>query len=60
MSSFEGKNAVEWKNDGNKAFAAHDWPEAIKCYTHAIDLDDQQPTYFSNRAQVSFYASKFI
>jgi hypothetical protein len=46
------EQAVVWKNDGNKAFAAHDWPTAIDCYTKAIALNNQEPTYYSNRAQV--------
>jgi serine/threonine-protein phosphatase 5 len=51
MSSPEEK-AVALKNDGNKAFAAHDWVKAIDLYTKAIELDDKQPVYYSNRAQV--------
>ena len=51
MSSPEEK-AVAFKNEGNKAFAAHDWVKAIDFYTKAIELDDKQPTYYSNRAQV--------
>lgn len=51
MSSPEEK-AVALKNEGNKAFAAHDWVKAIDLYTKAIELDDKQPTYYSNRAQV--------
>jgi serine/threonine-protein phosphatase 5 len=46
------EEAVAFKNEGNKAFAAHDWPTAIDFYTKAINLDDKQPTYYSNRAQV--------
>ena len=48
------ERAVELKNQGNKAFGAHDWPTAIDFYTQAIGLDDQEPTYFTNRAQVRF------
>ncbi|MBE3050007.1 hypothetical protein IMZ48_47400 [Candidatus Bathyarchaeota archaeon] len=44
--------ATAFKNDGNKAFLAHDWPKAIELYTKAIELNDQDPTFFSNRAQV--------
>ena len=47
------ERAVSLKNEGNKAFAAHNWPAAIDLYTKAIELNDQEPTYFSNRAQVS-------
>jgi len=46
------EQAVALKNEGNKAFAAHDWPTAIDFYTKAIELDDKEPTYWSNRAQV--------
>jgi hypothetical protein len=52
MASAE-ERAVAFKNEGNKAFAAHDWPTAIDFYTKAIELNDKEPTYFSNRAQVS-------
>lgn len=44
--------AVDLKDQGNKAFAAHDWPTAIEFYTKAIKQDPTQPTYYSNRAQV--------
>jgi serine/threonine-protein phosphatase 5 len=56
MTSSE-EQAVSFKNDGNKAFAAHDWPTAIDLYTKAIGLDDKQPVYYSNRAQVYSSAS---
>jgi hypothetical protein len=46
------EQAVAFKNDGNKAFSAHDWPTAIDFYTKAIELDDKKPVYYSNRAQV--------
>lgn len=49
------EQAVALKNEGNTAFAAHDWPTAIDFYTNAIDLDDTVPAYFSNRAQVKFH-----
>ncbi|KAI0381854.1 Metallo-dependent phosphatase-like protein [Hypomontagnella monticulosa] len=45
------EQATAFKNDGNKAFAAHDWPKAIDLYTKAIELNDKEPTYFTNRAQ---------
>jgi serine/threonine-protein phosphatase 5 len=48
------ERAVALKNEGNKAFAKHDWPTAIDFYTKAIELDDTQPTYYANRAQVGF------
>jgi serine/threonine-protein phosphatase 5 len=51
MSTAAAK-AIALKDEGNKAFAAHDWPKAVECYSKAIDLDDKVPAYFSNRAQV--------
>ena len=46
------ERAIALKNEGNKAFSAHDWPKAIELYTQAIELDDKQPTFYANRAQV--------
>jgi hypothetical protein len=46
------QDAVELKNKGNKAFSAGDWPTAVEFYTKAIDLDDKEPTFLTNRAQV--------
>ena len=40
------------KNEGNKAFAAHDWPKAVDLYSQAIQLNDKEPTFYTNRAQV--------
>ncbi|KAK0635492.1 serine/threonine-protein phosphatase 5 [Bombardia bombarda] len=45
------EEAVALKNKGNEAFAAHDWPTAIEYYSKAIELNDQDHTYWSNRAQ---------
>ncbi|RYP79820.1 hypothetical protein DL769_002765 [Monosporascus sp. CRB-8-3] len=47
------EQAVALKNDGNKAFAAHDWPKAVELYTKAIQLDDKEPTFYTNRAQAN-------
>ncbi|KAK3378163.1 serine/threonine-protein phosphatase 5 [Podospora didyma] len=45
------EQAVDLKNQGNKAFAAHDWLTAIEFYDKAIELNPNEPTYWSNRAQ---------
>ncbi|KAI1005078.1 Serine/threonine-protein phosphatase T [Podosphaera aphanis] len=45
------EQAVAYKNEGNKYFAAQDWPKAIEYYSKAITLDDKQPTFYTNRAQ---------
>lgn len=50
MATPEAK-ATDLKNQGNKAFAAHDWPTAIDFYSKAIELNDKEPTFWSNRAQ---------
>ena len=34
---------------GNKAFAAKEYDEAIKHYTHAISIDSKNCVYYSNR-----------
>jgi serine/threonine-protein phosphatase 5 len=51
MASAE-ERATAFKNEGNKAFTAHDWFTAIDFYTKAIELNPNEPTYYSNRAQV--------
>lgn len=45
-------SAVDLKNDGNKAFASGDYPAAVELYTRAIQLKDDEPTFYTNRAQV--------
>ena len=45
--------ATAFKNKGNDAFKAHDWPGAIENYTKAIQLNDREPSFFSNRAQAN-------
>ena len=37
------------KSEGNKAFSARDYPNAIKLYTEAISLDPTNHVYYSNR-----------
>lgn len=56
MGSAE-EQAVAFKNDGNKAFAAHDWVKAVELYSKAIELNDKEPTFFTNRAQVCSFSS---
>jgi len=45
--------AIELKNQGNAAFKNHDWPTAIDFYTKAIEKYDKEPSFYTNRAQVS-------
>ncbi|KAH6686227.1 serine/threonine-protein phosphatase [Plectosphaerella plurivora] len=53
------EQATAFKNEGNKAFQKHDWPAAIKSYTQAIELNDKEPTYFTNRAQAYIKSEAF-
>ena len=46
------EKAVAFKDEGNKAFKVHDWITAVDKYTKAIELNDKEPTFYSNRAQV--------
>jgi serine/threonine-protein phosphatase 5 len=43
--------ATALKDQGNAAFKAHDWPTAIDFYTRAIEKNDTDPAFYSNRAQ---------
>ncbi|KAG5987668.1 hypothetical protein E4U54_004907, partial [Claviceps lovelessii] len=45
------QDAVDLKNKGNKAFASGDYIAAVNFYTKAIELNDKEPTFFTNRAQ---------
>jgi len=47
--------ALTLKEQGNKAFKDHDWANAISFYTQAIDLNDKEPTFYTNRAQVGAF-----
>lgn len=46
------EESVKLKAEGNKYFASHEWLNAIDSYTKAIDMYDQDPSYYCNRAQV--------
>ncbi|KAG5973276.1 hypothetical protein E4U58_005408 [Claviceps cyperi] len=45
------QEAVDLKNQGNKAFASGDYIGAVDFYTKAIKLNDKEATFFTNRAQ---------
>jgi hypothetical protein len=47
------EDAVKLKEQGNKAFKEHDWLAAISFYTQAIDLNNREASFYTNRAQVS-------
>ena len=47
------EEAVALKNKGNEAFKNKDWPAAIDFYTQAIEKNDKEPSFFTNRAQAN-------
>jgi len=46
------EDAIVLKDKGNVAFKNHDWPAAIESYSKAIEIYDQEASFFTNRAQV--------
>jgi hypothetical protein len=48
------EEATALKNKGNDAFKAQDWATAVEFYAKAIDLYDEEPSFYTNRAQVRF------
>lgn len=54
MATAGEKAATALKLQGNKAFASHDWIQALDLYSKAIEEYDQDPSFFCNRAQVCF------
>lgn len=57
MTSSEDATALKTK--GNAAFAGHDWLQAVDYYSQAINLNDQDPSFYCNRAQVNFKLAVF-
>ena len=51
MPSSDDATALKLK--GNAAFASHDWIKAVDYYSQAIEANDQDPSFYCNRAQVS-------
>lgn len=45
-------DAVEFKNKGNEAFKNKDYPTAVEFYTKAIEANSNEPSFYTNRAQV--------
>ena len=51
VTAADKEAATALKQKGNKSFAGHDWPSAIKLYSQAIEKNDTDPSFFCNRAQ---------
>ncbi|KAF5848050.1 hypothetical protein GGP41_009277 [Bipolaris sorokiniana] len=43
--------AVQLKDEGNKAFKNQEWDKALEFYTKAIEAYDAEPSFYTNRAQ---------
>ena len=56
----ETKDAAELKQKGNQAFKEHDWLNAVRLYTEAIEASDKDPSFFCNRAQVGIFCLKIL
>lgn len=46
------EEGIALKDEGNKAFKAHDWLQALDYYSQAIAAYDREATFYSNRAAV--------
>ena len=46
------EEALALKQKGNAAFAKHEWLVAVDFYTKAIDVYEEDSTFFCNRAAV--------
>ncbi|XP_049849841.1 uncharacterized protein LOC126320406 [Schistocerca gregaria] len=53
------KKAVELKEEGNVKLTARLYEEAIRLYTEAIELNPEDPCYYSNRAAAYYLVGKY-
>lgn len=51
--------AQRFKEQGNQAYKNQDYAKAITCYSKAIEIDQLDPSYFTNRALCYFNINKF-
>ena len=54
------KSAEDWKKDGNKAFTAKKYEEAVRCYSESIKLNPNDHSYYSNRATSYYNLNQFL
>lgn len=59
LSSPNGPTAEEVKEQGNTAFKAKKYTEAIESYTKAIDMNPGEPSYLTNRAAAYMALKRF-
>lgn len=53
-------DALALKQKGNKAVASHEWLNAVEFYSQAIEINDQDATFYCNRAQVNISPRAFV
>ena len=58
--AYNNTQALQMKELGNQAYKNKDYSQAINYYTKAIQLNPQDPNFYSNRALCYFNMEKFI
>ncbi|XP_010455678.1 PREDICTED: hsp70-Hsp90 organizing protein 3 [Camelina sativa] len=53
------EKALKEKEEGNAAYKKKDFERAIECYTKAMELDDEDISYLTNRAAVYLELGKY-
>jgi len=51
---------MDWKDKGNAAFQKNNLPEAISCYTKAIESDPTNHLFYSNRSTAYFNSKEYV
>lgn len=59
LSSPNGPTAEAIKEQGNSAFKAKQYTEAVELYTKAIDMSPAEPSYLTNRAAAHMALKRF-
>lgn len=53
------KSSSDWKNEGNAALKEKDFKKAIECYSKAIEIDQNDHTFYSNRSAAYLFSRNF-
>lgn len=51
--------AQRFKEQGNQAYKNQDYSKALTFYSKAIEIDQQDPSYFTNRALCYYNLDRF-
>nr|XP_032826831.1 small glutamine-rich tetratricopeptide repeat-containing protein alpha isoform X1 [Petromyzon marinus]XP_032826832.1 small glutamine-rich tetratricopeptide repeat-containing protein alpha isoform X1 [Petromyzon marinus] len=60
VSEEDRTRADKYKNEGNQYMREERYSEAVECYTHAIELHQQNAVYFCNRAAAYSKLSNYV